>query len=94
MQITDLNPEDTTAIEQAALILLDCFGHLPSGYPTLEAALEEVHNSLSPDRISRIAIDDTGTVLGWIGGMPQYNGHVWELHPLVVRADSRSSPPY
>jgi aminoglycoside 6'-N-acetyltransferase I len=98
MQITDLTPEDTTTIEQVALILLDCFGHLPSGYPTLEEALEEVHKSFASDypeggsashRISRIAIDEAGTVLGWIGGIQQYDGNVWELHPLIVKSDSR-----
>ena len=25
-----------------------------------------------------------GTVIGWIGAMPQYDGLVWELHPIVV----------
>ena len=25
------------------------------------------------------------TVLGWIGGIRQYDGNVWELHPLVVK---------
>lgn len=43
MRITDLNPVDTSVIEQVASILLDCFGRLPSGYPTFEEALEEVH---------------------------------------------------
>ncbi|HEY9659471.1 MAG TPA: GNAT family N-acetyltransferase [Allocoleopsis sp.] len=89
MQIIDLNPEDTTTIKQVALILLDCFRHLPSGYPTLEAALEEVHESFASDRISRIAMDDSGAVLGWIGGIQQYDGNVWELHPLVVKSDCR-----
>ena len=89
MQITDLTPEDTTTIEQVALILLDCFGHLPSGYPTLEEALEEVHESFASDRISRIAVDDAGTALGWIGGIQQYDGNVWELHPLIVKPDCR-----
>ena len=50
----------------------------------MEAALEEVRESLGPDRISRVAVDAQGTVLGWIGGIPHYDGHVWELHPLVV----------
>jgi aminoglycoside 6'-N-acetyltransferase I len=89
VHITELSPDNSTAIQQAAAILLDCFGHLPSGYPTLEAALEEVHQSFASDRISRIAVDDSGTVLGWIGGIQQYDGYVWELHPLIVRSDCR-----
>ena len=28
-------------------------------------------------------------MLGWIGGIPGYDGKVWELHPLVVRSDVR-----
>lgn len=28
--------------------------------------------------------DDSGRVLGWIGGIPMYGGRVWELHPIVV----------
>jgi aminoglycoside 6'-N-acetyltransferase I len=34
-----------------------------------------------------MVIDEAGTVLGWVGGIRQYDGHVWELHPLVVRPD-------
>jgi aminoglycoside 6'-N-acetyltransferase I len=34
---------------------------------------------------ARLAMDSDGnTVLGWIGGLPEYDGNVWELHPLVV----------
>lgn len=60
LQIVDLTPDDEVAVHQAAAILLDCFGHLPSGYPTLERAIEEVRESLSEDRISRIAVDEYG----------------------------------
>lgn len=42
-----------------------------------------MHESLTEDRISRIYIGENGTVLKWIGGIQQYNGNVWELHPLV-----------
>jgi GNAT superfamily N-acetyltransferase len=34
------------------------------------------------------AIDD-GQLLGWIAGRPDYRSRVWELHPVVVRADAR-----
>jgi len=34
-------------------------------------------------------LDENSNVLGWIGGLPEYDGLVWELHPLVVRSDVR-----
>ena len=52
-------------------------------------ALAEVREFFETDRISRIALDNRGEVVGWIGGTPQYDGHVWELHPLVVKAECR-----
>lgn len=87
MQIVDLTASNEVAIQQAAAIVLDCFGHLPSGYPTLERAIQEVQESLNENRISRIAVNESGTVLGWVGAMPQYDGKVWELHPLVVKRE-------
>jgi aminoglycoside 6'-N-acetyltransferase I len=57
----------------------------------MDDALKEVREALSPDRICRAAIDDGGTLLGWIGGIEQYDGHVWELHPLVVKVDQQRS---
>ena len=50
-------------------------------------ALAEVRETLEPDKIRRLALDEAGVVLGWIGGIPAYGGNVWELHPLVVRPD-------
>jgi len=85
MQIVDLRPDDEAVIHQAALLLVDVFReHAPDAWPDLEAGLAEVRESLQPERISRVALDEDGTVLGWIGGMPGYHGRVWELHPLVV----------
>src|SRR5918997_5889358 len=51
----------------------------------MQAALEEVRESLGGGRISRVAVDERGAVLGWIGGIRSYGGNVWELYPLVVR---------
>ena len=83
LTIIDLTPEDEERVRQAAEILTD---QLNVGYPTFDEALAEVREMLAPERICRAAIDDDGTVLGWIGGIPDYS-HAWELHPLVVRAD-------
>jgi aminoglycoside 6'-N-acetyltransferase I len=30
---------------------------------------------------------DGDCLLGWIGGLPEYDGCVWELHPIVVRKE-------
>lgn len=45
--------------------------------------------SLDEGKISRVALDDDGRVIGWIGAQPQYDGRVWEIHPLVVHPDER-----
>jgi aminoglycoside 6'-N-acetyltransferase I len=86
MKIIDLNATDPTMIQQAAMLLVEGFKvHAPEAWPDMDSALQEVNKALEPGRICRVAIDDTGVVLGWIGGISQYNGHVWELHPLVVQ---------
>jgi aminoglycoside 6'-N-acetyltransferase I len=78
--------EDTHLLQQAAQLLVDAFcEHWPDAWPTLEAGLEEVHEMLAPDRICRFALDEGGDLLGLIGGIPGYDGHVWELHPLAVQ---------
>lgn len=89
MQIVDV-PNDEMFIRQVAEVLLD--GFTTSGinpWENLKSAIAEVKESLTEDRISRAAIDDNGKISGWIGGIHEY-GLVWELHPLVVRADLQS----
>jgi aminoglycoside 6'-N-acetyltransferase I len=85
MEIIDLTAENTRAVEQIAELLLEGFGDTGStAWRTVEAATAEVTESLETGRISRFAIAESGDVLGWIAGIPQYDGNVWELHPLVV----------
>jgi aminoglycoside 6'-N-acetyltransferase I len=86
MNIISLTADDESLIQQAAQILVEAFKvHAPTAWPTLKEGLEEVHEMLAPDRILRAALDAGGNVTGWIGGIEQYGGHVWELHPLVVK---------
>ena len=85
VRIIDLRPEDQERVSQAAALLVEGFGGYGAGaWPDMEAALQEVHECIGPDRVCRLAIDEQGTVLGWTGANPHYDGHVWELHPLVV----------
>ena len=85
-----MKPGDADLIEQVARILVEGFKeHWPEAWPTVEDATNEVRESFLEDRISRIAVDDEGRVIGWIGGQPLYNGNVWELHPLVVSTAAR-----
>jgi aminoglycoside 6'-N-acetyltransferase I len=90
MTIIDLAGDDRDRLVQAATLLVDGFSDTGSAaWRTHEAAMAEVRESLVADRVSRVAIDDAGDVLGWIGGVSSYDGHAWELHPLVVQRDQR-----
>ncbi len=89
MRIVALPRDNEVICRQAAELLVAAFPH-DNGWPTLPDAIEEVSEALAPDRRCRAAIDHDGQLLGWIGSMPGgYRGRVWELHPLVVRADVR-----
>ena len=86
LSIVDLarGGEEKTLGEAAALLVEGFRDDWPDAWPDLDAALEEVRDSLGEGRISRVALDHEGAALGWIGGIPSYGGNVWELHPLVV----------
>ena len=85
--ISDLDGEEE-AIRQAAELLVEGFrDDWPEAWPDMSSALGEVRECLEEGRICRAALDRSGAVLGWIGGIPSYEGNVWELHPLVVRKD-------
>lgn len=87
--IVALNPDAAGLIEQAAQLLLDAFQGRTEDWQDAASTRDEVLASLAPDRVSRVMLDDAGTVLGWIGGIRMYGGHVWEIHPLVVRESDR-----
>ena len=89
-KIITLTPTDQSIIQQAAQLLVDAFReHWPVAWHTLEEALKEIHEMLESERICRVAIDDEENILGIIGGIPTYDGHVWELHPLAVQPNKQ-----
>jgi aminoglycoside 6'-N-acetyltransferase I len=86
MKIITLRPNNDHLIQQAAQLLVDAFcEHWSDAWPTFEDGLKEVHEMLEPERTCRVAVDEGGNLLGIIGGIPTYDGHVWELHPLAVQ---------
>ncbi len=85
VEIVELVATDVDAVEQAAALLVAGFREqAPAAWPDLPTAREEVRESFGDGRLSLVARDGGGGILGWIGGIAQYDGHVWELHPLVV----------
>lgn len=86
MNIITLTSENDSLIQQAAQLLVNAFReHWPDAWPTLEEGLDEVHKMLDAERICRAAVDEEGRLQGIIGGIPDYDGNVWELHPLAVQ---------
>lgn len=85
MHIVDFPAGDADVIHQAATLLVEGFrAHSPNAWPDMDAALEEVHEALEPEKVCRVALNEQGEVLGWVGAIPQYESTGWELHPLVV----------
>jgi aminoglycoside 6'-N-acetyltransferase I len=86
--IKDLTATDDARIAGAARLLNAAFAPL-GVWTTIGEAREEVVESIKPDKVSRVAVDGDGAVVGWIGAMQQYDGLVWELHPIVVHETHR-----
>ena len=85
MQIIDLFTAKKKTIQDAAALLVKGFKkHWPNAWPTMDVAQREVEEFQAADRICRAAVENNGTLLGWIGGISEYNGKTWELHPIIV----------
>ena len=89
-RIVDLTRDTPDLIEEAAVLLRDAFHNRTEDWQDLDSTRQEVMDSLGPERVSRVAVDPSGNVLGWVGGIPMYRGRVWELHPLVVAQSHRA----
>jgi aminoglycoside 6'-N-acetyltransferase I len=85
-EIAKLDAFDEKGRLGAARLLVQEFRQFwPNAWPTMESAEDEVAQALAPERLLFAARRRGGAaVLGWIGGLPSYNGNVWELHPIVV----------
>ena len=81
--IEELIAGDSARIEGAARLLNAAFAPL-GVWTTISEARQEVLDSIAPDRLSRVAVSADGAVLGWIGAIREYDGLVWQLHPIVV----------
>jgi aminoglycoside 6'-N-acetyltransferase I len=86
MQIIDV-PDNDNIHRQMAEMLVSAFSIHWDAWETVDDALGEIQMIRNAGFL-RVALDDAGDkVLGWIGSLPEYDGNVWELHPLVVHAD-------
>ena len=86
MEILDLARQPEAVREQAAVLLVEGFVE-PRGWPDLSLARQEVAHVLG-EGFARAALDGE-VLLGWVGGLREYGGRVWELHPLVVHREHR-----
>ncbi|HYJ80757.1 MAG TPA: GNAT family N-acetyltransferase [Longimicrobiaceae bacterium] len=90
VRVVDADPRDPGLRRRMAELLVEGFREMaPEAWPDLASAAGEVTEAFAPDRTCRVAVDGDGSVLGWIGALPMYDGNVWELHPLVVDAARR-----
>ena len=86
MKLVDLAGQPERIRDQAAELLVEHFDE-PRGWPSLAAAREEVARVIA-DGFARAALDGD-VLLGWVGGLPEYQARVGELHPIVVRREHR-----
>ncbi len=86
MTVVDLARQPKPIREQAATLLVEHFDE-PRGWPTPELARDEVSRVIADG--FALAMVAGEVLLGWIGGLTEYNGRVWELHPMVVRREHR-----
>ncbi len=81
--ITPLDVASDTDVTQVAHVLHAGFADRSLAWPTYAAAYDEVYAQAHPTNINLVA-RARGQIVGWIGAHPQYDGHAWELHPIVV----------
>ena len=88
ISITTLCVDNTSRTSEVALLLLDGFRGISDAWPDTASAHHEVVTNSTSTHVSLIACVDEA-VVGWVAANPQYDGHAWELHPLVVASAFR-----
>lgn len=83
-----IHPITDAHVDPAAQLLYEAFRDHTPAWPTLDAARREVEECLTDGRIALGAFENSDLV-GWIGAIESYDGHAWELHPMVVAGDRR-----
>lgn len=82
----DLTTTTPEVLEQAATMLHTEFDG-PTGWPSADEARATVSAALAAGLA--FGVLDGAALVGWIGGLVEYDGNVVELHPLVVRREWR-----
>ncbi|MCL2530871.1 MAG: GNAT family N-acetyltransferase [Oscillospiraceae bacterium] len=86
MNIVSIQAINQTQREQAAQMLHEAFPHawsVDDAWQEIDEILQQCNDG-EPEILAAMHDDK---VIGWAGMIPTYDGHVWELHPLVVRCD-------
>jgi aminoglycoside 6'-N-acetyltransferase I len=87
----DVRAQNSIFIDKLAELSYHAFrGHAPNWLPTIDAAREEVVESLEAGRHSRALVDTAHEPVGWVGVIPRSGGRVWEIHPIAVRTADQS----
>ncbi len=79
MEIKEFPRNDQALLRQAQELLQECFPQAYSG----DLAAQQMALCLEEERLAFMAEED-GSLLGFVGAMPQYGVTAWELHPLAV----------
>lgn len=84
MQIVTFDGNEQLKHQMAQLLVDASHEHWADAWKTFEDRLKEVEEMCEAERICLVVIED-GKLLGMIGGIPEYDSKVWELHPLAVQ---------
>lgn len=90
IRLESLKASTADRASRAAELLVAGFAGTGSSYAQdLDTARMEIAALASECDLLTVAITDEDELVGLIGGRSDYDGHVWELHPLVVHPNHR-----